>query len=100
MFTIGVADLNSQAIEATLDDTLFYIIMNWNQSGGYWTMSIRNSAYQTIIESISVSANYPLTYQFRYSDMPLGDLWVASSKNRRTAAQNNHIASHTPKLMV
>ena len=37
-FAIGVADLNSQAIEATLDDVLFYIILNWNQTGGYWTL--------------------------------------------------------------
>lgn len=30
-FVINIADLNSQAVEATLDDVLFFIILNWNQ---------------------------------------------------------------------
>ena len=82
MFTVNVADLNSQAIEAVLDDTLFYIILDWNESGQYWIMSIRNSAYRTLIDGSSVSANYPLTYQFRYSDMPAGELIAASANYR------------------
>ena len=77
-FAIPVDDLNSQAIEATLDDILYYIILNWNQSGGYWIMSIRNSAYRTLIDGVSVSANFPLTRQFRYSDMPPGEMAVRS----------------------
>jgi hypothetical protein len=81
-FVLNVADLNSQSIEAELDDIVFYIILNWNQSGGYWTMSIRNSAYRTLINGISVSANYPLTWQFRYSDMPPGELIAASDHYR------------------
>jgi len=76
MFTIVVADLNSQAIESTLDDILFYLVLDWNQSGGYWTMGIRNSGYQTVIDRISLSVNYPLTKQFKYSDMPPGELIV------------------------
>jgi len=81
-FILRVADLNSQAIEATLDDILYYITLDWNESGQYWTMGIRNSAYTTLISGISVSANYPLTYQFRYEDMPPGELWVGSSYYR------------------
>ncbi len=82
MFVLEVIDANSQAIEATLDDILYYIILDWNESGQYWTMSIRNSAYETLINGISLSANYPLTYQFRYSDMPPGEIMVASSHYR------------------
>jgi hypothetical protein len=81
-FVLNVADLNSQAIEATLDNTLFYIILDWNESGQYWTMAIRNSAYVTLIDGISISANYPLTYQFRYADMPAGDLMATSADYR------------------
>jgi Domain of unknown function (DUF6983) len=77
-FVIPVADLNSQAVEATLDDTLFYIILNWNQSGGYWTLGINNAGYQTVVDRICLSPNFPLTRQFKYSDMPAGDL-VAQS---------------------
>jgi hypothetical protein len=81
-FVLNVADLNSQAIEAVLDSILYYIILDWNESGQYWTMSIRNSSYVTVIDGIAVSANYPLTHQFRYADMPPGDLMVASPHYR------------------
>jgi hypothetical protein len=77
-FVLEVADLNSQAFEATLDDILYYIVLNWNESGQYWTIAIRNSAYVTIINDISISANFPLTRQFRYADMPPGEI-VAQS---------------------
>lgn len=75
-YAIKVSDLNSQAIEATLDDELFYIILNWNQSRGHWTLSLRNAGYETIISSISISPNYSLIRQFRYSDLPPGELIV------------------------
>jgi hypothetical protein len=78
MFIISVQDLNSQSLEVELDSIIFYVVLDWNDSGQYWTMSIRNSAYVTLIDGISVSANYPLTRQFRYSDMPPGELMVLS----------------------
>jgi len=81
MLVLEVADLNSQAIEAVLDDELFYIILDWNDSGGYWEMGIRNSAYQTLVDGVSLVPNYPLTWQFRYTDMPQGEL-MALSANR------------------
>jgi len=73
MIVLTISDLNSQAIEAILDDELFYIIIDWNDSGQYWEMGIRNSAYQTLVDGIAMVPNYPLLYQFRYADMPKGD---------------------------
>lgn len=96
---INVVDLNSQAIEAVLDDTLYYIVLDWNESGQYWTMSIRNSAYVTLVNGISVSANYPLTYQFRYSDMPAGEIWAASSNYRSGPVPRNGFSSGRYQLI-
>lgn len=84
MFVLEVADLNSQAIEAILDDVLFYIVLDWNASGQYWTMAIRNSAYAVLIDGIAVSSNYPLMYQFRYEDTPAGSLIAASTSGKFT----------------
>jgi hypothetical protein len=81
-YTFPVADANSQAIEAVLDEILFYIVLDWNESAQYWTMAIRNASYATLVDGISVSANYPLTWQFRYQDMPPGELWVLSANYR------------------
>jgi hypothetical protein len=76
MFVLEVQDKNSQAIEATLDGVLFYIVMDWNESGQYWSMAIRNSAYAVLIDGIAVVPNFYLLYQFRYEDTPAGGLMV------------------------
>ena len=57
MISLAVSDLNSQAIEAILDDELFYIILDWNDSGQYWEIGVRNSAYQTLVDGISMVPN-------------------------------------------
>ena len=79
MITFAVADENSQVIEAVLDQIVFYIVLDWNESGQYWTMAIRNAAYETLADGIAVSANYTLTWQFRYQDMPPGEIQVNSA---------------------
>lgn len=76
MILMPIADLNSQSIEAVLDDELYFIILNWNESGQYWDLSIRNSAYITVVDSICAAPNYPLLAQFQYPDMPPGDLQI------------------------
>lgn len=81
MFLLPVADLNSQAIEAVLDDVLFYIILDWNDSGGYWELGIRNSAYQTLVDGVCVAPNYPLLQQFKFRDMPRGDIHCTYTGN-------------------
>ena len=78
-FVIPTIDENSQSLEVVLDNNVFFIILNWNQSGNVWSMSIRNSAYETLASGISLTVNYPLTFQFRYSDMPPGEIEVISS---------------------
>ena len=98
-FVLEIADLNSQAIEATLDGILYYIVLDWNESGQYWTMSIRNSAYETVIDGVSISANYPLTWQFRYSDMPSGELQVNSSNYRNGPVPRDGFSSGRYQLI-
>lgn len=79
MIVIQPQDWNSQALEAVLDDIEYYIVLDWNQFGNYWTMAIRNSAYATLIDGISMVTNYPLLWQFKYASMPPGELYVMTS---------------------
>ena len=76
MILIQVDDLNSQSIEAVLDNELYYLILDWNETGQYWEIGIRNSAYITVVDGICAVVNYPLLAQFQYPDMPPGDLQV------------------------
>jgi hypothetical protein len=78
MISLAVSDLNSQAIEAILDDELFYIILDWNDSGQYWEIGVRNSAYQTLVDGISMVPNYLLFHQFKYVDLFKGDIMVGA----------------------
>jgi hypothetical protein len=80
MIVLTIFDLNSQSIEAILDDELFYIIIDWNDTGQYWEMGIRNSAYQTLVDGVCLVPNYPLLWQFRYEDMPKGDFQLVRIK--------------------
>jgi hypothetical protein len=82
MILIEVMDSNSQALEVILDDELFYIVLNWNSTNENWTMDIRNSAYQELIYGVSLVPNYPLLQQFRYSQLPIGQLFVGTAKDR------------------
>lgn len=81
MLLLEVLDANSQAIEAVLDDQLYYVIMDWNETGQYWEMGIRNYAYQTLVDGICVAPNYPLLKQFQYPDLPPGDLQCVNVKD-------------------
>lgn len=99
MFIIPVQDLNSQSIEADLDGLVFYIGLDWNDTGQYWTMSIRNSAYEVLINGISLAANYPLTWQFRYSDMPSGELQVLTQYYRSGPVPRDGFSSGKYQLM-
>jgi hypothetical protein len=81
MFLLEIEDLNSQAFESVLDNELFYIVMDWNDSGHYWEMGIRNSAYITVLDGICVVPNYLLLNQFKYPDIPIGEIMAAIDKN-------------------
>lgn len=76
MFVLEIADENSQAIEATLDDIVYYIVINWNESGQAWEMGVRDSAYNMVICGIRMVPFYPLLRQFKYTEMPDGELVV------------------------
>lgn len=86
MFVLEVADLNSQAIEATLDDDVYYIVLNWNESSQHWTMNLRNSGYRTLVNGIALVPEYFLLKQFRYPDMPPGELIVFDYTISKTQA--------------
>jgi len=80
MFTLPLADSNSQAVESVLDEELYYIILDWNDSGQYWTMTVRNSAFRTLVAGICVAPNFPFVQQFKYPDVFPGELMASIDK--------------------
>jgi|SRR5580765_7125054 len=76
MFSLELVDVNSQAIEATLDDVLYYIIVNWNETAQAWEMGVRDSAYNLLVTGIRMVPEYPLLRQFKYTEVPDGELVI------------------------
>lgn len=76
MFVIPLIDQNSQAIESDLDDTVYYIVINWNESAQAWEMGVRDSGYNLLITGIRMVPMYPLLQQFKYPELPPGELIV------------------------
>jgi len=76
MFVLEIADQNSQAIEANLDDLIYYVVINWNESGQAWEMGIRDSAYRMLVSGIRMVPEFPLLRQFKYPEVPPGDLLI------------------------
>jgi hypothetical protein len=99
MYSLNLIDANSQAIEAVLDNELFYIVLNWNDSNHSWSMDLRNSSYEALIFGIAVVPNYPLLWQFRYRAMPEGELFVASDQDRNGPVPRDGFSSGKYELI-
>jgi hypothetical protein len=99
MIVLPIADLNSQSIEAVLDDDLYYIIIDWNETGQYWEMGIRNSLYRTLVDGICMVPNYPLLRQFKYPDLPPGDLQVVCDSDVNGPPARNQFANERFQLI-
>lgn len=83
MFEIIPVDANDQVIEATLDDTVYFIGLSWNSTGELWTMSLRNGEGTLVISGLAVVINHPLTFGKRYLGMPKGELIVTGTQPDR-----------------
>jgi hypothetical protein len=86
---IPVMNANSQAIEAVLDDELYYLILNWNTTNESWTLDIRNANYEVLIYGVAMIPNYPITLQFWGYAMPPGQLYVLYPKDRNGPIPRN-----------
>lgn len=76
MFVLEMSNANSQALEATLDDIVYYIVINWNESGQAWEMGVRNSAYRLLLTGVRMVPEFPLLRQFKYAEIPPGELVI------------------------
>lgn len=90
MIVVSTIDANDQRLDATLDDTLFYIVLSWNAEAQFWTISLQNAEGATLVSSVKIVPFYPLFFRFRYGFMPLGDFVVDLQENK-TLGRNSFI---------
>lgn len=81
MIVLPAIDANDQLIEATLDGRGYYVGLGWNQSAGFWTVSVRNLDTENLYTMAGVP-NWPLLRGVRRPDMPPGELVIGLTRNR------------------
>lgn len=93
MIDITFPDANDIVFKATLDGAVYKLRMLWNQSGGYWTLSIRKGDGSTLLEGIKVVPNYPLLRQYHRPNVPPGELMVITQDDALTAIGRDDFAN-------
>ena len=76
MIIISPIDANDQIIEADLDGSTYYLGLSWNQTAGFWTMSVRDLAGEYLASALPVVPFWPLMHQVRKATLPPGDIGV------------------------
>ncbi len=73
---ISVIDANDQLSEALLDEDLFYLGLSWNETGRYWTMSLRSSGDDVICSGLKLLPLKATLLARRKSGMPKGEFLI------------------------
>lgn len=73
MLQILPIDANSQLIEAELGETSYQVGLDWNESAGLWTLSLRNLDSALLLSGVPVLTGALLLRQARTPDCPPGD---------------------------
>ncbi|TFL14224.1 hypothetical protein CSC67_08715 [Pusillimonas caeni] len=76
MIPIPFIDQNSFIIEASLDDTTYFLRFDWNSEAQLWTMAIQDARSEAVLQGVVLVPNTPLLDQFRHLAVPRGEFVV------------------------
>ena len=76
MFLIDVPDINDSLVEVELDEEVFILHFSWNDTVGYWSLSIENVYNDELISCMPIYPNRRLLEFVKSAQLPLGDLIV------------------------
>lgn len=85
---ISVSRANDQLAEALLDDESFYVGLSWNESGGFWTLSIRNYEDTMVCSGLKLLPNAALLVKRRKPGVPKGELFVFAPTLQRLSRES------------
>ena len=76
MFLIDVPDINDSLVEVELDEEVFILHFSWNDTVGYWSLSIQNVYNDELISCLPIYPNRRLLEFVKNAQLPLGDFIV------------------------
>jgi hypothetical protein len=84
MIALKVIDANDQQLEADLEGRTYFIRLSWNESGEFWTLSLRDAADTGLIYGVPLVPAHPLLLQYRRPEFPPGEIAVSAIEPRLT----------------
>lgn len=91
MFLIDVPDKNDSLVEAELDDEVFILHFSWNDTAGYWSLSIENVYNDELISCLPIYPNRRLLESVKNSQLPLGDLIVVRNDDVGSVGRSDFV---------
>ena len=73
-------DTTDQFIDVVLSDNPYTLRVLWNETGGYFSLSIYERGGNVIVENIKMVKNYPLMGRYKNILLPEGDLIFLENK--------------------
>ena len=92
-------DTTDQLIDVVLSDNPYTLRVLWNETFGYFSLSVFEREGAVIIENIKMVKNYPLIKRFKDTRLPIGELYFIDNKNKNMRALYTSIGTNDYSLM-
>lgn len=79
-------DTTDQLLDVVLSDNPYTLRILWNETGGYFSLSVYEREGLVILENIKMVKNYPLIGRFKDTRLPIGELFFIDNKNKNPRA--------------
>lgn len=78
MQQITFLDGNDILTTAKLDGTQYKIRMLWNDAGGFWTLSLRDSKNNSLLEGVKCVPDFPILAPYHRPGIPAGEFVITT----------------------
>lgn len=98
MLKIPLLDANSQLVEIDLDNNTYFLGVDWNPEGEFWTLSIEDYNHSAIVSGACIVPDSPLIFRHKYLPVPPGE-FVAVTKDKRNVISRDDFSSGAVSLI-
>lgn len=92
-------DTTDQLVDVVLSDNPYTLRVLWNETFGYFSLSVFEREGAVIFENIKMVKNYPLIKRFKDTRLPVGELYFIDNKNKNPRALYSSIGTNDYSLM-
>lgn len=92
-------DTTDQLVNIELGGNPYTLRVLWNESAGYFSLSVFELEGAVILENIKMVKNYPLIGRFKDDRLPIGDLYFIDNKNKNARPLYESIGTGDYSLM-